>query len=204
MSQITSGVRNVLSSPLIYETFQSLIGAKKVRESFVRDYIKPKSGMNILDIGCGPATILEHLPAVNYWGFDGSQAYIEMAKKKYGARGKFFCQQVEEQVLEDLPKFERVLASGVLHHLDDDPARTLIDLAFEVLAPGGTLVTLDGCYAPDQNPIARFLLKQDRGQNVRDKAGYEALIRSRFIKANLSVRHNSWVPYTHCIMVCER
>jgi len=27
------------------------------------------------------------LPAVNYWGFDGSQAYIDMAKKKYGARG---------------------------------------------------------------------------------------------------------------------
>ena len=204
MSQITSGVRAILSSPHVYELFQSLMGAKKGRETFARDYIKAEPDMKVLDIGCGTAAILEHLPAVNYWGFDGSQAYIDMAKKKYGARGKFFCRQVEEQALEDLPKFDRVLAVGVLHHLDDKSAQSLIDLAFSALVSGGGLITIDPCYVPDQNPIARVLIKQDRGQNVRDRAGYEALIRTRFINANVSVRHKSWIPYTHCIMVCER
>jgi cyclopropane fatty-acyl-phospholipid synthase-like methyltransferase len=204
MSQITSGVRAILSSPHVYELFQSLMGAKKGRETFARDYIKAEPDMKVLDIGCGTAAILEHLPAVNYWGFDGSQAYIDMAKKKYGARGKFFCRQVEEQALENLPKFDRILAVGILHHLDDASAHALIKLAFDTLTPGGSLITIDACYASRQNPIARFLISLDRGQNVRDQAGYENLVKHSFVSADIFVQHKKWPPYTHCITKSTR
>ena len=204
MSQITSGVRAILSSPFVYQLFQSLMGGRKARETFVQDYIKPEPGMNMLDIGCGPAAILEYLPSVNYWGFDSSQAYIDKAREKYGKRGQFYCRQVEGQTLIDLPKFDRVLALGVLHHLDDVSAESLVDLAFNALGSGGSLVTIDPCYERGQSPIARFLISKDRGQHVRNKTGYEELVNSRFDGINVLIRHKSWIPYTHCIMSCTR
>ena len=81
MSQITHGVRAILSHPLVYSTLQSLMGAHSSRKSFVGNYVKPFPGMRILDIGCGPADILAYLPQVSYSGFDISQDYIDQARK---------------------------------------------------------------------------------------------------------------------------
>ena len=79
MAQVTYGVRAILSYPLIYSAFQSLTGAHQGRKSFISDFVKPMAGMSILDIGCGPAEILDYLPAVDYWGFDISEEYINHA-----------------------------------------------------------------------------------------------------------------------------
>lgn len=98
MSQNTSGIRAILASPVIYEAFQHLMGAKALRASLVHDYIKPKAGMSLLDIGCGPATILEHLPSINYWGIDASQTYIDLARRKYGDRGRFFVGRLKTKI----------------------------------------------------------------------------------------------------------
>lgn len=97
-----------------------------------------------------------------------------------------------------------MIALGVLHHLDDDSARVLVDFAYKVLKPAGRLITVDPCYSPGQSPIARFLIQRDRGQNVRDEAGYETLVHSDFTSTEISIRHKAWVPYTHCIMCCTR
>ena len=39
--------------------------------------------MNVLDIGCGPAEIIEHIPNCNYYGYDIDKRSIAYAKKKY-------------------------------------------------------------------------------------------------------------------------
>lgn len=68
--QITTGIRSVFSTPLIYSTFQYVMGAKKGWSYLADTHIEAKIGDNILDIGCGLADVLEYLPKVNYWGFD--------------------------------------------------------------------------------------------------------------------------------------
>ena len=73
MSQITHGIRSILSVPIVYSFFQNLMGANKAIAKLVSEIIKPKNGMNVLDIGCGPAEILDFLGNVNYWGFDISK-----------------------------------------------------------------------------------------------------------------------------------
>lgn len=202
MAQITDGVRAILSHPLIYTSFQFLMGPSSTRRNFVADFVKPLPGMKVLDIGCGPADILNFLPAVEYRGFDISDAYIKDAQKKFGDRGTFICKHLEANDLVLLPKFDVVFALGLIHHLDDADAIDVMRLALAALKPGGRLITIDPVLDTAQNPVARFLVRKDRGQNVRDRSGYEMLAREVFDSIRIEVRHQTWIPYTHCMMEC--
>ena len=42
-----------------------------------------KSNVAVLDIGCGPAEILESLPRVQYFGYDINRNYINYAKRSF-------------------------------------------------------------------------------------------------------------------------
>ncbi|WP_300454581.1 class I SAM-dependent methyltransferase [Accumulibacter sp.] len=204
MAQITHGVRAVLSHPLIYSSFQSLMGAHRNRQNFAANYVKPFSGMKVLDLGCGPAHILAYLPEVDYWGFDISEAYIAQAKAKFGPRGRFNCKQLEQEDLAALPKFDVVLAMGLMHHLDDSVAVGVLHLAHEALQAGGRLLTTDPCLDPSQSFLAGILVRNDRGQNVRDKEGYRALVERVFSSPRVEVHHQVWIPYTYCFMECRK
>jgi SAM-dependent methyltransferase len=201
MAQITSGIRAILSHPHLYELSQRIMGAHAFRKHLVEHYIRPEPGMAILDIGCGPAEILNYLPRVAYLGFDVSERYIDTARRVHGPRGRFECKQLTSDDVRRLEPMDVVLAIGLLHHLDDDQALEVMDLASGALAPGGRFVTVDPCLDPGQNPLARLLVKLDRGQNVRDRGGYEALAVHAFDATSVTVRHQSFIPYTHCIMV---
>lgn len=204
MAQITMGIHAILSHPFVYSTFQTLMGARQARAKFTHDFIKPAPGMKILDIGCGPADILSYIPSVDYYGFDISESYIAQALAKYGNRGTFYCQHLAEADINVLPAFDIVLALGLMHHLDDAQAVGVLRLAFKALKPGGRLLTIDPCFHSLQNPIARFLIHNDRGRNVRDKAGYEWIANQVFESPRLEVRHQAWIPYTHCFMECKK
>lgn len=204
MAQITAGIRSVLSSPVIYDSLQLIMGASAVRAELVEKYIRPAADARILDIGCGTAEILNHLPAgVDYTGFDISPAYIEAATRRYADRGRFFCGLLTAEQLDSLPRFDIVVAIGVLHHLNDDEAMQVFALARTALRPGGRIVTIDPCLAEGQNPLARLLISQDRGQNVRTSDGYRRLGEPYFASVTGRLRHRAWIPYTHWIMECQ-
>lgn len=204
MAQITNGVRAILSQPIVYSLFQGLMGAHRFRVNFVEEFIRPASGCTILDIGCGPADIVDYLPEVDYFGFDISEAYITRAKTRFGQRGKFSCQLLTQSEVEKLPRADIVLALGLLHHLDNEAAIGIMRLAFEALKPGGRLLTFDPCIDPEQNIISRLLVSADRGQNVRTKSEYGSIAREIFESPRIEVRHRAWIPYTHCFMECTR
>ncbi|RJQ68731.1 MAG: class I SAM-dependent methyltransferase [Desulfobacteraceae bacterium] len=204
MAQITQGVRSILSSPAVYSIFQNLMGAHRFRRRFVDDFVRPFVGCTVLDIGCGPADILAYLPEVNYFGFDISDAYIARANSRFGELGKFQSKALTSTDIEKMPSFDIVLVLGVLHHLDDEVAVGVLRLANQALGPGGRLLTVDPCLELGQNPIARFLIRIDRGQNVRTRTGYTSLASAVFESPRVEVRHNAWIPYTHCFMECTR
>lgn len=204
MGQNTSGIRSVLSTAWGYSAFQNLVGAKGARLALARTFIQAQPKERILDIGCGPGEILEHLGDVDYLGFDANPAYIDAARRRYGERGRFMCQVVEEAGLKGEQEFDIVLALGVLHHLDDDAARELFSLAQGSLRPGGRLVSIDNCYRDGQSSVARYLIQKDRGKNVRTESRYVELARKSFVNVESVIREDLLrIPYTHVILRCS-
>src|SRR5689334_6588863 len=111
-------IRSVLALPQAYQFFFTIIGAPERSRILVRDYIRPKQGDRILEIGCGPGTIIPYLPKTDYVGFDVSEEYIERARKKFPS-AKFVCERVSEYTLPERQYFDIVLALGIVHHLED-------------------------------------------------------------------------------------
>ena len=150
MAQITTGFRSILSNPFIYEFFQNFMGMNKVRKEFVAKYVSTHNVKSFLDIGCGPAEILTFLPELEYHGFDISESYIQNAKDRYGDRGIFNAQYLTNDSLKNLPSFDVALMFGVLHHLDDETFKDMIQLSKNALRKGGRLLTIDPAFATKQ------------------------------------------------------
>lgn len=206
MAQITQGIRAILSMPAMYSTFQNLLGAKRVRRILCREYIRARPGDVIVDVGCGPADILENIDgSIHYIGFDLSRPYIDAAQRRYGERATFHCADITLLAEDAIPPCQVAIAIGLLHHLDDDGALRLIANLHQRLAPGGRLVTFDPAYWPGQARAARFMISKDRGQNVRNGEAYRDLASRCFAQAKLTRRDDLLnIPYTHAILECTK
>ncbi|MDT9582983.1 class I SAM-dependent methyltransferase [Stenotrophomonas indicatrix] len=207
MSQKTDGLHAVLSHPAVYDLLQNLLGARRSRARLIRYHIRPRQGDHVLDIGCGTGELFSQLPAgLRYVGFDLSQPYIDAARKRFGDRARFECMDVADyEVGHEQQKADIVLAIGILHHLDDSHARSLMHTAHAALKPGGRFISLDGAYVDGQSAIAHSLIARDRGQNIRTPSAYQALAEAEFGTVMGQIRSDMlFVPYTHYIMECVR
>lgn len=198
-------VRPILNKPFFYESYHTLIGAGYRSRVLVNDYICPKPGDRILDVGCGPGNMVPYLPDCEYLGFDMNGTYIATARKRYNRIGEFRCERVSHNSVQQFGAFDVVLALGLVHHLDNSEARDLFALGHKALKPGGRMITNDGCYVPRQSAVKRYLLSRDRGRFVRTEPEYVALARSFFNQVEPHIREDVLlIPYTHLIMVCTR
>jgi SAM-dependent methyltransferase len=200
--QIDTGWRGLLSHPLVYESFQRAIGARSFRKTLAREYFRPRPGARVLDVGCGPAHLLEFLPGVAYVGVDLSPAYIDHAKRRFAGHGKFLVADATSLEADEHEPFDLVTAVGLLHHLSDEGVIHLLrGLRDRLSGPESRLVTIDGCYVGGQSRIAAFLLSKDRGRHVRSPEGYALLARLVFSKVQVMVRHDLLrIPFTFCIL----
>jgi len=189
----------------VYETFQRVVGSARVRRELVDTYVRPRAGLRVLDIGCGPGDLISYLPGVVYTGVDLSPAYIDSARKRFGDRARYFVGRVEDLDSDDLGEFDVVVAKSLLHHIDEDEALHLFSVASATLGDGGRLVTLDAAYTPDMSRAARLVVSRDRGQSIRTPQQYEALARRAFADVRIAVHHDLLrIPYTHVFLSCGR
>lgn len=202
MTELTTGWRAVLSHPRVYEAVQHAVGARSWLRRFVQETVKPIPGQTMIDIGCGPAAILNYLPEVDYCGFDHSEAYIAAAKKRFGSRPgvRFFCADASAFQQFGVGPFEIATAIGLLHHLDDKQVLDLFVNVREMLTPDGHLFTADPCYFDGQPRITRRIISSDRGQHVRSFDSYLALGRKVFPAVTASLTAGLF-PFPHA--VCE-
>lgn len=193
----------MFSVPALYRLGQRGIGSANVRRVLVEEYLQPRPSDRVLDIGCGTGDLSPLLVGCDYIGYDLSERYVAAARSRYGDFGEFRTGSIGDVDLGDR-RFDRAVAKGVLHHLDDEEARELFRSAHRVLMPGGRLATIDPAYVQGQGTLARSVIDRDRGQNVRSPEEYEALARSVFPNVSVAVRHDLLnVPYTHAILTCR-
>jgi SAM-dependent methyltransferase len=200
----TGGLYDLLYHPAIYRFFQGAV-AGDVLDRYIAEYVRPVRGDKVFDLGCGTGEILDHLPPVDYLGFDISESYIKAAQSRFGDRGRFVHGDVGLTTIdEEAGTFDVALATGVVHHLDDPTAIKLFELAAKALKPGGRLITFDGCFTPDQTRRARWVVSRDRGAHVRPADHYLKLANSSFSVVKQFIRHDLLrIPYTHLIMECK-
>lgn len=201
MSKPMEFLHSLLGKSSVYSLGMWALGADHARRVHISKYIQPKVGERILDVGCGPADVLEYLPSVSYIGVDFEPNYIATARERFGDRATFMCKDVTLMQQEDLEPFDTILATGLLHHLSDGEVRTLLDACKKLLKPTGKMVTYDGCRVPNQHPFDRWMLDNDRGKFVRTRDAYAELASSVFPSVEINLHSNLLrIPYTHAIM----
>ena len=66
MSQKNNGIYSLLSNTFFYSLIQKVMSGTSFRKKIVKKYIY-KNNAKVLDIGCGPAEILDCLPKIQYY-----------------------------------------------------------------------------------------------------------------------------------------
>src|SRR5215467_2630538 len=117
--------------------YDPLIRLTLREDAFKRSLVDRTSlrpGHDVLDLGCGTATLTLMLkaacPAARVTGIDGDPTVLAIAHAKVSAAGD--AVELRQGMAYDLPfapaSFDRVVSSLVFHHLADaDKARTLAE-----------------------------------------------------------------------------
>lgn len=204
MSQRSSVLYNLINNPLIYRLIQKLMSGTSFRKKIVQKNIKNKK-FKILDIGCGPAEILDYIPECEYYGYDIDKRSINFARKKYpNSNHHFFCKKFNANELLKLPKFDFIILFGILHHLNNKEAKIILNLCKKKMKKNSKLLTEDPILVKNQNIIARFLINRDRGLNVREKKEYLSLLKPHFKYLNAQITNQLFIPYTWFSVICKK
>lgn len=199
-------MKQILQNPAIYQFYQELGGFHGGRVSAIREYLDVRPGTRIIDIGCGPGHIVRDLPdGIDYTGLDIDERRIAFARSRFGNRGRFEARFFDADAAGELGGADVIMMNGVMHHIPDSDLIETLGNAKRALKPGGVLFTVDGCYAPGQSFVARWLLDNDLGQHVRNAAGYSGLLKSVFDEVDIHIRSDlSRLPYTFAIGVARK
>ena len=204
MSQRTNILHDFINSPQIYKIIQKIMSGTSFRKKIIKENIKKKN-LKILDIGCGPAEIIDYMPECIYYGYDIDKRSIDYAKKKYKNKNyKFFCKEFKSSDLKRLPYFDYVILFGILHHLNNKQAKNVLNLCKKKMKKNSILLTEDPILIKNQNIVAKFLIKSDRGTNVRKKNEYIDLLKTYFKNCKSKVTKQFFIPYTWFTTVCKK
>ena len=207
--QDNSGLKVILSNYYIYEQFQNLVGAKHARKWLADNYWKISAGQKVVDVGCGSGATLADLRGdITYLGFDISKDYIAAAQQRFETRATFIVSTAQQLLDAPDPRLndsDLVLCNGVLHHLDDEEVIRVLKLAKQILRDSGRLVCFEPTYLAHQGFLSEWLMRRDRGKNVRLESEWKQLTSTVFEFFQTSIATNLyWLPYIHIVIECRK
>ena len=194
--------KELLKFPILYKLSQKIFLADNFRKMILKKEIINKNS-NVLDIGCGPGNMIKYLNFNRYYGFDTDEKYIEYAKKKF-RKCKFFCEIFSKSSIKKISKIDTVILFGILHHINNDEVYELLKNIKLSLKNKYKIIVLDPVYVDDQNLIAKFLIKNDRGKFVRSSQKYIELFKKLNFYPTTKIYHQRIVPYTWIVSIIEK
>jgi len=129
-------------------------------ESVLLDHV-PRGAPRILDLGTGDGRLLARLredrPRMLGVGLDFSALMLDAARERFA--GDERIELVEHDLsrpLPDLGRFDAVVSSMAIHHLEHDRKRALYGEAFAALEPGGTFANFEHVASPSERLHVAF------------------------------------------------
>jgi ubiquinone/menaquinone biosynthesis C-methylase UbiE len=177
----------LLESPVVFQLQQRLCNNYSSLKEAFPDYFDV-IGKYILDVGCSTAACAGQIIDMeknSYVGVDIDPKYVELAKKMHPC-GRFLHGDARTLPF-DNDSFDLVMFNGVWHHMDDDLIRSCMKEVSRVLRRTGSIVVSEPVFRSDW-PVSTWLLKNDRGKYIRDRAGYRALFEGLSIVEERTLR----------------
>ena len=129
-------------------------------ERVLLDHIAPGVG-RVLDLGTGDGRLLALLrrerPNLRGVGLDVSDVMLDAARARF--EDSEHIELVEHDMVNPLPKrgrFDAVVSSMAIHHLEHDRKRELYAEVFEVLEPGGVFANFEHVASPTRRLHVAF------------------------------------------------
>jgi len=115
----------------------------------------PLGVRRVLDLGTGDGRLLallrEGRPRMEAVGVDFSPIMLSAARERFGGEGR--VELVEHDLglpLPDLGRFDAVVSSFAIHHLEHERKRAIYAEAFEALEPGGLFANFEHVASPTE------------------------------------------------------
>lgn len=123
-------------------------------ESVLLEHV-PSDARRVLDLGTGDGRLLAHLqadrPEMQGVGLDFSALMLAAAGKRSGADKR--VEFIEHDLAEPLPRlgrFDAVVSSFAIHHLEHERKRSLYGEVFDLLEPGGVFANFEHVASPSE------------------------------------------------------
>lgn len=192
-------VRWLASIPTVFDGLRWILeGGYHGHETVFQQELNPvataSSSAGILDLGCGTGLHAARFCSEQYHGIDLSDAYIKAARRKHPTYS-FECADARKLPFAD-GHFHTVLISGVLHHLNDNDALSVLKEAARVLSPDGRVVIWEDI--PTVGPwnfVGALIHRLDQGQWIRTPASYRQLIDQSFAIHNERCFRSGFMDY---------
>jgi ubiquinone/menaquinone biosynthesis C-methylase UbiE len=159
----------------VYDVVSRLVLPERRFKSKLIEDAALRSGMRLLDVGCGTGTLLVLVSAaadgLELVGLDADDRILRRARHKLaevGANAQFDRGSAETLPYAD-SSFDRVFTTLTLHHLTIEQKTAAFAEALRVLRPGGELHVGD-FGAPDSllSRVASFLTEAIGGEHVHE------------------------------------
>lgn len=167
--------------PRLWLAAQQLIGGTRDKSALVLRHYRGE--IRVLEIGCSLGNLSDafrRFEAVSYKGIDLDASAIAIARRRFADRPNFkFETSLIEELAEKAEQYDYVLIAGVLHHIDDQSAVSMISSSWAVTGPGGLLVASEPAALQTTDGFAfRLFYRIEEGQYLRTKDQLLELFRS--------------------------
>ncbi len=129
-------------------------------EDVLLEYV-PSGARRVLDLGTGDGRLLALLqadrPEMLGVGVDFSELMLGAARERFAGEGRI--EMVEHDLAEPLPslgRFDAVVSSFAIHHLEHERKRSLYGEAFDLLEPGGVFANFEHVASPTRRLHLEF------------------------------------------------
>ena len=175
----------MMTLPAFFFNFLAGIYYSKEIRTLLQKAIAPQPGLRLLDVPCGTGTLKDLCKPCAYVGGDLDTKRVLQAGLG-GNANSFLTLDASQMPFADR-SFDRILAAGLFHHVDDSVARKILSEFLRVLKPGGRIVVFEAIWPTNAYNLMGWLMrKTDEGKFVRNPAAYKKLFIDFFQVGSMS------------------